>query len=135
MAHVRGAMPDVVTCPSCNRNNGARRTSCLYCGAALPVTESSASIQVPTLRPVEEWEKGYSVILAPLDAAAPTTEQLARLCEITRMEEPTARAVFDARAPLPVARVPSEGEAGLVMRLLGGADLGASILADADLEL
>ena len=56
-------MPDVITCPSCNRNNGVRRTSCLYCGAPLPVTETSAALQVPTLRPVEEWEKGFDLTL------------------------------------------------------------------------
>jgi hypothetical protein len=90
---------------------------------------------VPILRPVEEFEPGFSVVLAPLDREAPTDRQFARFCEITHMEDETARAVFAARISLPVARVPTEGEADLVARLLGESDLGATVVADTALEL
>src|SRR4051812_39629801 len=115
-------MSDVVACPRCNRNNGARRTSCMYCGEPLPIVD--AVLQVPTLRPLEEWEKGYSVVVAPLDAE-PDRAQVDRLAEVVRLEEPAARAILDARLPLPVARVASEAEAALVARLLDAADLPA----------
>lgn len=130
-----GTMADVVACPACSRNNGAHRTTCLYCGAALPVTVETMSQQVPTLRPVEDWERGFSVILAPLDREAPTDRQFSRFCEITRIEQETARAVFEARTSLPVARVPTLAEAEVVARLLGDAELGATVIADSDLDL
>jgi hypothetical protein len=132
---MRPTMDAVATCPQCNRNNAVRRTTCLYCGAALPVTDQTASVQVPVLRPVEEFELGYSVVLAPLDREAPTDRQVMRFCEITHMEEELAQAVFAARVSLPVARVPTEGEAGLVARLLGETDLGATVVPDATLEV
>jgi hypothetical protein len=128
-------MPDLVTCPRCNRNNGLQRTNCLYCGEPLPVTDESSAVQVPAIRPVEEWEKGFTVVLAPLDSSAPTEAQVARLCEVTKMEEDLARLALDARVSVPVVRVPSRAEAELVARLLGASDLGATLVADDDLEL
>lgn len=123
-------MPETVACPRCTRNNGAHRTSCIYCGEPLPIVDEA--LQVPTLRPVEEWESGFNVVLAPLDVE-PTEAQALRLAEVTRMEEDVARAVLDARASLPVARVPSEAEAALVARLLGASDLAAVVVPDAAL--
>ena len=128
-------MDALVICPQCNRNNGVRRTTCLYCGAALPVTDDTAAVQVPTLRHVEPWERGFSVVLAPLDRDEPTAHQLDRFREITQLDDEVARAVFAARVSLPVARVPTEGEASLVARLLGEADLGATVVPDAALAL
>jgi hypothetical protein len=101
----------------------------------MPVTEETAGRQVPTLRPVQEWERGFTVVLAPLDEEAPTAHQLVRLCEIARMDEETARAFLAARVSLPVARVGTAAEAGLVARLLGAADLGAAVLPDERLAL
>jgi hypothetical protein len=128
-------MTDLIACPRCERNNGLRRTTCLYCGAELPVTAESAGQQVPILRPVEEWERGFTVVLAPLDEEAPTARQLARLSEIARVDEGAARAFLDARTSLPLVRVATEGEADIVARLLGASDLGATVVADAELTL
>jgi len=128
-------MIDLVSCPKCNRNNALRRTHCLYCGETLPVTEESSSVQVPILRPIEDWEKGFNVILAPLDAAEPTDAQVARWCEVTRFEEPLAREALLSRVAVPVARVPNVEDAELFVRLLGVSDLGASIVADDQLAM
>jgi hypothetical protein len=127
-------MSAVVLCPRCNRSTSLRRTSCIYCGETLPVTDAATAVQVPILRTVEEWERGYSVILAPLDLEL-TARQLERLCEIARLPESEARSILEARTPLPVARVPSLEDADLVARLLAEADMGTSIVADADLDL
>ena len=107
----------------------------MYCGAELPVTDESAGRQVPILRPVEEWERAFTVVLAPLDEQAPTTFQLERLCEIAGLEEEAARAIVAARISLPLVRVGTAAEADLVARLLGAADLGATVMPDADLAL
>ncbi len=130
-----GGMADLVSCPSCNRNNGVTRTACIYCGAELPVTAETIDRQVPITRPVEEWEHGFSVVLAPVDADEPTPHQLARLCEIARMDEEMAKAVLAARVPLPVLRVATVAEAELSARLLDAAGLRSSVLADDDLGL
>jgi hypothetical protein len=128
-------MSDLVACTRCNRNNALRRTNCLYCGEPLPVTEESSSVQVPILRQVEDWEKGFTVVLAPLDAETPTDGQIARLCEVARMEEDLARTTFAVRTSVPLVRVPTRQDAELVARLLGASDLGATVVADDDLAL
>jgi hypothetical protein len=127
-------MSDVVACPRCSRNNSLRRTACLYCGEALPVTDLTAAVQVPVLRPVEDWERGFSVVLAPPDGEA-DPRQAERLREIARLEEAQLEALLGARVSLPVARVPTPEEAGLVARLLEEAGFRTSIVADADLAL
>jgi hypothetical protein len=128
-------MHDLIACPACDRNNGARRTTCLYCGATLPVTEETADLQVPTFRPVEDWERGHSVVLAPLEGDEPTNHQIERLAEIGKMETETASAVFASRTPLPIARVGTPDEAGLVGRLLGSAGLETAVVPDEALAL
>lgn len=128
-------MSDTVLCPSCSRVNGLRRATCIYCGAAMPVTDVSAGVLVPNLRPVEEWEPGFTVVLAPLDAEAPTSRQVTRLAQIAGIDEGVAEAIFRARTPLPVARVGTTEEAGLVTRLLGESELGVTVLSDGDLAL
>lgn len=101
----------------------------------LPVTDFSAGVQVPNLAPVEEWERGYSVIVAPLDDQGPTDRQVLRLMEIARVEEPLAQAILASGMSLPVARVATRDEAELVARLLGEAEFGTTILDDLTLEL
>jgi hypothetical protein len=128
-------MNDLVSCPQCARNNAVRRTHCLYCGEALPVTEATSSVQVPTLRTVEDWEQGFTIVLAPLDSESASEAQVARLCEVARFEEEIAVEALGARVPVPVARVPQLSDAELVVRLLGASDLGATIVADKDLAM
>lgn len=129
------AMADLVTCPACGRANGPKRTACMYCGATLPVTDESAGVQVPTLKPIEAWERGYSVVLAPIDAAWPSPNQVERLSEIAGFDADTARAFFAAETSLPVARVGALEEADLVARLLGASGLGATVVPDDALGL
>jgi len=128
-------MADTVTCTKCGRNNGLRRTACMYCGETLPVTEFSASFQVPVLKPIEDWESGQSVVLAPLDQPEPTPRQVHRLAEVAHIEEADARAMLDSRRSLPVARVGTRDEADLIARLLSETDLGLSVVSDESLEL
>ncbi len=132
---MRTHMPDLIACPSCNRNNGVRRTTCIYCGFELPVTEDTVDLQVPTFKPVEEWESGVTVVLAPFEGLEPTPHQVARLRDIARLEDDVAAAFFGARCSLPVARVSSQNEAELVRQLLSAAGLQSTLVADDPLAL
>lgn len=106
----------------------------MYCGEPLPETEAALDAQVPVLRPLEEWERGFNVVLVPLDREA-TDREIERLAEVAAMEESLARTVLAWRAPVPVARVVSDREAEQVVRLLDAASLAATIVPDADLGL
>lgn len=63
------ALDQMVRCEACLRANPPTRTSCLYCAAQLPRTETSAALQRPTLRRLEKWEQGFNVILIPGNTA------------------------------------------------------------------
>src|SRR5687768_10707431 len=126
-------MAETVSCQSCGRASSVKRTGCMYCGAPLPVTESALDAQVPVLRQLEEWERGFNVVLAPLDAGPPTERMVGRLADVTGLENDLARVVLEARTALPVARVGTAQDADLVARILGAADLATSVVADAEL--
>jgi hypothetical protein len=128
-------MAETVSCPSCGRASSVKRVSCMYCGAPLPVTESTLDVQVPVFRRLEEWERGFNVVLAPIDVGPPTEHMVDRLSEVTGLEPEVAQAVLEAKTPIPVARVATAQDAGVVARLLGAADLAASVVADDELAV
>ena len=123
----------LVRCEACLRANPPTRTSCLYCAAPLPVTEAGASLQRPTLRRLEKWERGFNVILRQTDGALLPPETLLRAAELLRLRPEDFGRIIEAREPLPVARAASSEEAALVERKLG--ELGFESLVIADEEL
>lgn len=128
-------MSDTIPCTKCSRNNGKKRTTCIYCGEPLPISEATLGEQVPFFAPAEDWELAYTVVLAPLDNFDATERQILRLSEITKMHEDLARIALDARVSVPVLRVKTLEEADLAARFLGEADLGSTVVADSDLKL
>src|ERR1051325_9381926 len=59
----------MIRCEECLRANPPTRVSCLYCVAPLPLTETSARLIKPVLRPPEKHQLGYNNILLPHDQA------------------------------------------------------------------
>lgn len=134
----RGFAPgEMVVCDACLRANPPTRTGCLYCGAPLPVSETSAALRRPTLKPLEEWERGFNVVLLPPDAGAsssssssPTDEALAGASALLRIEPERLRAMVEAGVALPLARAASEDEAGLVVGRMRAFGFRVEVFAD-----
>ena len=59
----------MIRCEECLRANPPTRASCLYCAAPLPLTETSARLIKPVLRPPEKHQSGYNNILLPHEHA------------------------------------------------------------------
>jgi hypothetical protein len=125
----------MVACDQCLRPNAPTRTSCLYCGAELPVTESTSGInRKPTLRPLDEWEKGFNVIILP------STEYLedqiiSELVTSLRLDHLEVKNIIAAKEPLPVVRASSFEEANLVKKILINSKLESTIISDEELGL
>ena len=127
----RAFSPDqMVRCEECLRANPPVRTTCLYCAAALPVTEQSAAVLKPTLRPLEKWEQGFNNILIPGRGNNSDADALKEIASLLRLTIEQARRITEAAEPLPVARVSTESEALLIERRLR--DLGLRVLTVSD---
>ncbi len=130
----RGFAPEeMVRCEECLRANSPVRTNCLYCAALLPVTDKSAALRKPTLRPLEKWEQGFNSICVPGQAASTDAARLEAVASLLRLSTEDVRRVFEAAGPLPLARAATEEEALLIERRLE--ELGVSVLTVADEEL
>lgn len=143
------APEQMIRCDECLRANGPTRINCLYCGAVLPVNESSVNLQKPALRPLEKWEHGYNNILLPSSAnhlqpdsqsvnallSSLTAAQLAEAADLLKLTAEDLTKILVFELPLPVARASTTDEALLVQRRLGRLRIDTVIVSDADLGI
>jgi hypothetical protein len=130
----RGFAPaEMVRCEECLRANPPVRTNCLYCAAALPVTEGNAALRKPTLRPLEKWESGFNSIFMPGQSLSMDDAQLESVAAMLRLSSEDVRRVFEGGEPLPLARAATAEEASLIERRLE--ELGVRVLTVSDEEL
>ncbi len=123
----------MVRCDSCLRANPPTRVNCIYCGTALPVTETTAALQKPVLRRLEQWEQGYNNILVPTEGLALNDELLSKVGDLLRLGTENVNRLFASKKPLPLARAATEDEAELVERKLR--DFGVKTITLSDVEL
>ena len=129
----QGFAPDqMIRCDECLRANPPTRVACLYCGAALPMTESAARLRKPVLRPPEKHQPAFSNILLPVDPEL-TSEKLAEAAGLLKLSTENLQRIIAEKRPLPVAFTASGDEADLVLQRL--ADLGLQTLTLSDDEL
>lgn len=128
---VRAFTPEqMVVCEQCLRANGPTRTSCIYCGAPLPVTEESAALQRPTLRRLEKGELGFNSIFLPDENLKLDEEAFREAAAVLRMESPDLRRILSLNQPLPLARAESFDEAALIQRRLDAFGMKTLIVSD-----
>lgn len=104
----------MIRCEECLRANPPTRVNCLYCNVPLPVTESSARLRKPLLRPLEKHESGYNVIAFPA-GAAPASEALGAAAALLKLKEEELERILAQGCPLPLARTGSREEAKLIV--------------------
>lgn len=122
--------PDqMVRCDECLRANPPTRVNCLYCGVALPQTETTVNLQKPVLRPLEKWEQGYNNILLP-PAANLSDADRAEAADLLRLTPADLARILSSEIPLPLARVATIDEATLVQCRLSNLGIDSDILPD-----
>jgi hypothetical protein len=129
----RFAAEEMVACEDCSRANAPTRLNCLYCGARLPADALDVGRLRPPLRPLEEWEAGYNVVLLPRAGARLAPEAAGEAAELLRLDESQFVSLLAAGVALPLARASSPEEAEVVERRLSA--LGLSVLTVTDEEL
>ncbi len=122
----------MIRCEECLRANPPTRASCLYCVAPLPLTESSARLIKPALRPPEKHQLGYNNILLPHEQAV-SDEVVAGAAELLKLTAENVRACLSQGVPLPVTYTANRVEAELVTERMR--ELGLDCLTVSDDEL
>jgi hypothetical protein len=130
------ASEQLVACEACARANPPTRMNCLYCGAALPATEAGSALQRPVLKQLEDWERGYNVVLTPRrgseTAGAGEIEEAATLL---RIDAGLFREILAADIALPLARASTVEEARLIERRLGALGFEVETFSDETLAV
>ena len=124
----------MIRCEECLRANPPTRVSCLYCGAPLPVTESSARLRKPVLRQPEKHQPGYNSILVPADRAV-SAETVNAAAALVKLSPENLQALMCQSVPMPLTRTASREEAELVTQRLRNAGLTCITISDEDLGL
>lgn len=123
----------MIRCEECLRANPPTRVSCLYCSAALPLTESSAKLRKPTLRQPEKHEPGYNCILVTVQTTLLSNDSISEAASLLKLKSETLKSIVDAGSPLPLARTASRDEADLVFERLQRLGFETLTLSDEDL--
>lgn len=124
----------MVACDECLRANPPTRLKCLYCGASLPVTAETEALRRPALRRLEEWERGFNVVLIPRAWGALTTSAAEGVASFLNLEKATVISIASADRALPLARASSVEEASLILERLGAAGFEAVVVSDEELS-
>ncbi|HZM99112.1 MAG TPA: hypothetical protein VFB70_06950 [Pyrinomonadaceae bacterium] len=98
------------------------------------MTEASARLRKPVLRPPEKHQLGYNNILLPQNQAV-SAEVMADAATLLKLSEETLQEILSHALPLPVARTASREEAELVDERLRDLGLRSLMLSDYDLGL
>jgi hypothetical protein len=131
----QGFAPDqMIRCEECLRANPPTRLSCLYCAAPLPVSEKTAGLLKPSLKPVQNWTLGYNNIFLPSATKIPS-EVLSEAAGLLRLNSNDLHRLLTSKTPLPLARTDTPEEAELIDRRLKILGFETAIVSDKDLEL
>jgi hypothetical protein len=98
------------------------------------VTEASARLRKPVLRPTEKHQLGYNTILLPQDQVS-SPELIAQAAELLKLNADKLQEIFSQGIALPVARTASRDESELVFNRLQDLGLSCLNLSDHDLGL
>jgi hypothetical protein len=124
----------MVRCEICLRANPPTRLSCLYCAGPLTVSEKTADLLQPSLKPVENWVPGYNNILLPQGIEIPS-ESLSEAAGLLKLDPHDLSRLIASSTPMPLARTDTLEEAELIQRRLQALEFATAIVSDADLKL
>jgi hypothetical protein len=122
----------MISCDKCGRVSPPTRLKCLYCGAQLKVSAEQASHLKPALRKMEDWEKGFNVIL---QSYSDNSESLPEIAELLHLETDDLQKIFAANFSLPLARAETATEADVIAKRLDQLGVRSKIISDEDLHI
>ena len=124
----------MVECSACRKPNAPTRLNCFYCGARLEINEKNEKLIHPVFRKLENWEKGFNVVCYSSSANELNYSNLKAVSAFLGFEPDALKNLLGFGFPLPVSRVETVEEAGIVENRLKDFNLNAFTIADEDLS-
>lgn len=124
----------MLSCEKCGRKSPPTRLKCLYCGFELKISTEEFTHLKPSLRKLEEWEKGFNVIFQPNNVLEnfDRTSEAARLLHLEKNE---IEKILNTNLPLPLARAETQTEAEVLTRNLQELGIESKIIRDEILNI
>lgn len=121
---------EMIVCPKCARNNPPNRLNCFYCAADLGLSAEQAEFVKPVLRRLEAFEKGFNLIVLP-DASSEVNYK--EIAKNINFETEIVQKIVEAKKRVPIVRVESAIEAGIVGKILRRNGLETTVVSDESL--
>lgn len=125
---------ELVVCRKCARTNPPTRLNCFYCAAELELSEAQSRFLKPNLRRLENWEKGFNLILTNKRNDFDQSKS-SEVAKILKFDEDSLKKLIETEKSLPLARVESRKEAEIIQNLLAEFNFQTSIVSDVDLSI
>ena len=121
---------EMIACGACGKANPPNRLACLYCAGQLnaPV---AAKVQLK-LRQLENWEKGYNLIIIPRSTVLPENA-ITEISSLLSFDADSIGALYERGDPFPAARLETVRHTEVAEAKL--AELGVDSLTVSDEEL
>jgi hypothetical protein len=124
----------MIDCEKCSRQNAPNRLNCLYCGQALPISAENEANLHPRLRKLENWEKGFNLIILPNGLIYDEAKYF-EVAKLLRIEADDLQKIVETNKSLPIARCETLKEAEIVTENLAKLGVLSKILSDEDLHI
>ncbi|MEK7724661.1 MAG: hypothetical protein AAB336_09960 [Acidobacteriota bacterium] len=121
----------MISCEKCGRKSPPTRLKCLYCGTELKISAEQTEHLKPALRKLEDWEKGFNVIL---ESTANEAENLTRIADFLHLEKDDAQKILETKLSLPLARAETLTEAEVLLKKLEEFGVKSRIINDESLN-
>lgn len=122
----------MISCDKCGRKSPPTRLKCLYCGTELKVSAEQSEHLKPSLRKLEDWEKGFNVILQTKDESKLMINEIA---DLLHLEKEDAQRILEATLCLPLARAESLTEAEVLVKKMQDFGVESRIISDENLDV
>jgi hypothetical protein len=120
---------EMVACAKCERMNPPNRPNCFYCGGELALADVQNQSVKLSLRKLENWEKGFNVILLPQSQVSDQTK-IEEIAVFLNAEKEVLRKIVASKNPLPLVRAESEKVAAIIKTRLRELAIETFILGD-----
>jgi hypothetical protein len=127
-------LEQMLKCESCERTNPPTRSSCLYCGTALPVVETAlTTLQKPKLKKLESWEQGFNAVLLSQRKRELADNEISEVANFLDLSTNDFKRIIETNIPLPLVHTSSYNEASLIENGLKHFGLEVGVVSDRDM--